>query len=95
MMEIILLKKVKLSLMPSPLLPRLTWPAEYMDEFLERAELGQTSEVSFVSDRVAELFRFALYNHRKKTGKGQDLMILLDGQKVRLVQKENPLEKAS
>jgi hypothetical protein len=64
------------------------WPHDKIRELLALASAKGRSKATLSSERDAELFRFAIYAFRTNNNIGQDLIITLDGNTVKVEKKD-------
>ncbi len=75
--------------MPSPRFARIRWPFAVREELFLTAESRGEARIGLRSAREAELFRYALYNHRRATGRGPETSIRIEDTEV-IIEKIDP-----
>lgn len=61
---------------------RYSWSEEILRKFISDAETRGKVEVELHSGREASLFRYAIYNIRRREGLGKDLRIVIQNTHV-------------
>lgn len=67
-----------------------TWPKDQIRELIALANVSGSAKAKLSSPGEAKLFRFAIYNFRRRQGLGEDLVIDLTGDEVTLTKAEIP-----
>src|SRR5260370_24674493 len=72
---------------------RLAWPRDLIHSLVNEAETRGSAFVELGSPREAELFRFAVYNFRRKTDLGKGLGIAIDNKIVCLAKNQVTIKR--